>query len=190
MPNLSLRPGFLIYYRSVNERDFGSALVLEILSSERTPVPSRIVLSNGFNLTDNHEICITKLRVQSSGKLILNPDPEWKPVKDYHLLTGVFKDSQLLCPDLSVKKNKPAKHKRIKNSKGITTTPFYHKKARIRQSNADLDEKWKLPFFFESLKNDPKMYRKQVKSLNAYYRKLLNYGKLDRMSELLEVSSL
>ena len=55
VPDLSLRPGFSIYYRSVNEQDFGSALVLEILP-ERTEMASRVVLSNDFNLTETHEI--------------------------------------------------------------------------------------------------------------------------------------
>jgi uncharacterized protein YbaR (Trm112 family) len=189
VPDLSLRPGFSIYYRSVNERDFGSGLVLEILP-ERTDIASRVVLSNGFNLTETHEICITKVRVQSSGKLVMNPDPEWKPVGEYHLLTGVFKDSQLLCPDLNVKRAKQNKNDRIRNSKGATKQQFVVEKRGINKYHADLDRKRKLPFFFERLRGNPKEYRKQIKALNTYYKKLLNYGKLDRMPSLLEVSSL
>ena len=188
---MSLRPGFQIHYKlPQNQGKPGSALINEILP-EGTVEDCRVILSNGVKLKPGvHEVKIFKFRVQSTGKMCHNEKAVWQKLQDYHLITGEYCDGQLHCPELRVKQKQKDKNDREVSSRGLTTHERNSKRRHIRKRHLNLDRKITLPDFFARLSPTSKAYKKQIKELNHYYKRLINAGKAnDRMPVLLEATS-
>ena len=160
----------------------------EIICNKRTHHES-IIFDDGVQLDpDSHELCVNRFYVRSMRETIPNPNPVWDKLTNFLLVPSLYVDDSDKKCDTSSNKTQKKKRKenhRRKSNVGFKHYQYYHRWYRILHSKKIAEKDSIVPTFMRKTRTTrPGDYRRNVRSMNDFYKKTLEYGHGSRFYEV------